>query len=162
MADQNNLELTKKMYATLCAALDERQWKYRRNDEEMAIEYIVNGDDIPMRFIIRFDAERTLVRFFSPLPLSVREDKRLEMAVALSIINNCLVAGCFELDMKDGELRFRVCNSFRDSVLSADVFLHLLQLGIDVVERYNDKLFMLATGVISLEKFVELYNEGKK
>lgn len=161
MADQNNLELTKRTYATLCAALDERQWKYRRNDEEMAIEYVVNGDDIPMRFFIRFDAERTIVRFISPLPLSVREDKRLEMAVALSMINDYLVAGCFEMDMNDGELRFRVSNSFRDSVLSGEAFLHLLQLGIQVVERYNDKLFMLATGVISLEKFVELYNEGK-
>ena len=161
MADQNNLELTKRMYATLCAALDERQWKYRRNDEEMSLEYIVNGDDIPMRFIVRFDAERTLARVFSPLPLSVREDKRLEMAVAVSMINNNLVAGCFDLDMDDGELRFRISNNFRDSVLSADAFLHLMQLGINVVEHYNDKLFMLATGVISLEKFVELIGEGE-
>ena len=161
MADRNNLELTKRTYATLCAALDERKWKYRRNDEEMAIEYIVNGNDLPMRFIIRFDGERAMARIYSPMSLTVCEDKRLEMAVALSMINNYLVAGCFEMDMSDGELRFRVTNSFRDSVLSADAFLHLLQLGINVVDNYNDKLFMLATGVISLEKFAELYNEGK-
>ena len=160
MADQNNLELTKRLYATLCAALDERRWKYRSNDEEMSIEYIVNGDDIPMRFIARFDAEHTLVRIFSPLPLSVREDKRLEMAVAVSMINNLLVVGCFDLDMEDGELRFRISNSFCDSAVSADAFLYLLQMGIDIVEHYNDKLFMLATGVISLEKFVELFNEN--
>lgn len=161
MADQNNLELTKRTYATLCAALDERQWKYRRNDEEMALEYIVEGDDMPMRFVIRFDGERALMRMFSPMPLSVREDKRLEVAVAVSMINYKLVVGCFDLDMNDGELRFRVSNSFRDSVLSPEVFLFLLSLGIQVVERYNDKLFMLATGVISLEKFIELIDAGR-
>ena len=162
MADQNYLELTKRTYATLCAALDERRWKYRRNDEEMSLEYIVNGDDIPMRFTVRFDGERAIARIFSPLPLTVSEDKRLEMTVALSMINNYLAIGCFELDMSDGELRFRISNNFRDSAVSADAFLHLLQVSIDIVERYNDKLFMLATGVISLEKFAELYNEGRQ
>lgn len=162
MADQHNLELTKKMYETMCAALDARQWKYRRNDEKMALEYLVNGEDLPMRFIIRFDAERTMVRFLSPMELTVKEDKRLEVAVAVSMINNRLADGCFDFDVTDGTLRFRVCNSFRDSVLSDEVFLYLLTLGIRVVERYNDKLFMLATGVISLEKFIELTAEGQK
>lgn len=162
MADQNNMALATRTYETLCAALDSRQWKYRRNDEEMAVEYIVNGDDIPMRFIFRIDAERAIVRLFSPMPLSVKEATRMDVAVAVSMINNRLVNGCFDFDVTDGELRFRVCNSFRDSLLGPEAFLYLLSMGIRVVEEYNDKLFMLATGVISLEKFIELFNESKK
>lgn len=160
MADQKNLELTKRTYDTLCATLAERQWKFRRDDEKLEIEYVVNGDDMPMRFFIRFDAERALMRVFSPMPLTVKEDKRLEMAVAISMINNRLADGCFEMDITDGELRFRVCSCFCDSVLSPEVFLYFVQMSIKVVEIYNDKLYMLATGMISLEKFVEIFNQN--
>lgn len=160
MADQQYLELTKKTYATLCATLEEHKWNFRRDDEKMEIEYGVNGDDMPMRFFIRFDADRALMRVFSPMPLAVKEDKRLEMAVAISMINNRLADGCFEMDITNGELRFRVCSCFCDSVLSPEVFLYFVQMSIKVVEIYNDKLYMLATGMISLEKFIEFFSEN--
>lgn len=162
MVDQNKLEPAKRTFETLCQALDSRQWKYRRNDEELSVEYIVNGEDMPMRFFFVINAEYSLVRLLSPMPLTVKESKRLDVAVAVSMINNRLLYGSFNFDVTDGELRFRLCNSFRDSVLGTDVFLHMIAVGNIVVERYNDKLFMLATGVISLEKFIELFNEETK
>lgn len=57
------------MYDTICAAIERREWKYQKDEERLVINFGVNGDDIPMQFIMVVDAERQLVRMMSPLCL---------------------------------------------------------------------------------------------
>ena len=158
MAEQNREQATR-TFETLCAALDGENWNYRRDDENLRVEYTVSGEDLPMSFLFSVDAEHTLVRLVSPMPLTVKEDKRLETTVAVSMINDKLVNGCFDFNILTGELSFRICNSFCVSVLGAEVFLYMLAVSIHTVDQFNDMLFMLATGVISMEKFMEMFGE---
>lgn len=158
MAEENR-NLAKQTYDTLCAALDGENWKYRRDDDNFVVEYSVGGEDLPMGFTCRVDAEHQLVRLLSPMPLTVKEEQRLDVAVAVSLINDKLVNGCFDFNLLNGELCFRMCNSFCDSVLGAEVFLYMLAVSIHTVEQFNDKLFMLATGAVTIEKFVDLLSE---
>lgn len=159
MADQNNLELAKRTFATLCEALDSQNWKYRRDDEKMTVEYTVKGEDLPMGFTFYCDAERQLVKLVSPLPLEVDESARLDMSLAISMVNDKLVNGCFDYDIVHGRVHFRVCNSFHDSVLSPQVFLYMLGVSIHTVDQFNEKLVPVAAGAISIERFIEILNE---
>ena len=83
------------------------------------------------------------------------------MAVALSLLNYRLAFGCFDLDMNDGELRFRMVNCYRGTPLSEEVFAMMLQTGHAIVEKYNDKLYTLAAGIISVEQFVTAVSEPR-
>jgi hypothetical protein len=86
------------------------------------------------------------------------EDKRVEGAIAVSVANYGLVDGSFDYDISDGEIRYRLTSSYRESILSDDLFEYMIMCAASTVDDYNDRFFMLAKGMIDVEKFVELEN----
>lgn len=155
MADQKNLELAKATFATLCQTLEENQWKYKKNEEKFSIECGARGDDLAIDIAIKVDVERQLVLLLSHLPFVVAEDKRLDMAIAVSVINNALVDGCFDYDVKSGHMFFRMTNSYMESKIGTDVFAYMLYGACTIVDEYNDKLLMLCKGMLSMEQFLK-------
>ena len=68
MADQKNLKRAKTVFNTICIALDNKDWKYEKNEDDLVITLLVSGDDLPMGIIIAVDADRQLIRLLSPIP----------------------------------------------------------------------------------------------
>ncbi len=158
MAD-NKLELARMTFDNVCKALDTIGFKYDKKEEEMKIECSARGDDLPMKLHFFVDAERSLVRVLSLLPFDTKEDKRVEMAVAVSMINDMLVDGSFDFDITEGSMFFRMTNSFIESVISHEVFIYMILCSLKTIDEYNDKLLMLSTGIIDLEKFTTVIAE---
>ena len=154
MADENKLATAQAAYKTLLKALDAIDWKYDKNDEKLRIDFSVKGDDLPMSFIMLIDVDRQLVRLMSFLPFNFPEDKRLEGAIATSFVNYKLADGSFDYDITDGETSFRLTSSFRNSLISESLLRYMVQCAIYTVDKYNDKLFMIAKGMLSLENFL--------
>ncbi len=154
MADQKFLEQAKITFSTLCQALDNNEWNYKKNEEKLTIECGAQGDDLPMDLTIKVDPDRMIVLLISHMPFVVQEDKRLEMAIAVSSINNNLVDGCFDYDVTTGHMFFRMTNSFLESKIGEDVFSYMLYCSCGTIDDFNDKLLMLAKGMISIEQFL--------
>jgi hypothetical protein len=154
MADKMNLELAKATFDTLCRTLDSHEWRYRVKEGELALTCGAQGDDLSMELNLEVDAGRTLVLLTSHLPYVVQEDKRLDVAVAVSAINNALVDGSFDYDVASGHTFFRMTNSFMGSTLGEEYFTYLLYCSCQTIDAYNDKLLMVAKGMISLEQFL--------
>lgn len=161
MADQIKMDAARIIFEALCSTLERAKVKFSRDDEKLRVDYTYKGDDLLMPFVFVVDPDREFVRLISPLAPRVKEEKRLDVAVALSLLNYRLAFGCFDLDMNDGELRFRMVNSFRDTRLSEEVFSMMVQTGYAIVEKYNDKLYALAAGILSLEQFVTAISEPR-
>lgn len=159
MSDDTKLMRAKQVYNAICAAMDKENWKYTKREEDLVIETGAQGDDLPMELNIHVDAQRQLIMLLSRLPYAIPEDKRLDIAVAVSIINNKLVHGCVDFDLAKGTLYFRMTNSFMDSILGADAFKYLLYCSCQTIDDFNDKLLMLSKGIIDIPKFMELYNK---
>ena len=87
------------------------------------------------------------------LPLTVFVDYTL-MAVCMA--NHGLVRGSFDYDISDGEIRYRLTAAYRDSVLGPDLFEYMIGAAASTVEAYNDRFFMLAKKMITIEKFIEM------
>ncbi|MBQ9950349.1 MAG: YbjN domain-containing protein [Clostridia bacterium] len=153
MSNSNQTELAHKVYNSLCAAIEELNWKYNKVDSTR-ISFEVRGDDLPMSFIIKIDEDRQLVRLFSPLPFKIKEDKMAEACVAVCTVNYKLTIGSFSLDISDGTLVFRVTNSFRSSVISEELLEHIINYSCAFVDKYNDKFLMLNSG-LSLADFLK-------
>lgn len=152
MAEQKQLALD--TFATLCQALDNNDWKYKKDEEKLIVECGAQGDDLPMEITIHVDAERQIVLLFSKLPFAIQEDKRLDVAIAVSAVNNALADGSFDYDVTNGRMYFRMTNSFMDSVLSEEVFAYMLYCSCKTIDDYNDKFLMLAKGMLDMEKFL--------
>lgn len=158
MADEKSLEQAQAVFQDFCRALDSQNWHYSKDESELRIECGARGDDLPMKLVIRVNPDIKLVTLISHIPFATPEDKRLDLAIAVSVVNNRLVDGCFDYDVKEGNMFFRMTNSFRDSSIGQDAFLYMIYCSCQTIDEYNDKFLMLAKGMISLEKFLELAN----
>lgn len=151
MSDEKKLKSARTVYKTMCDMLDEKDYKYEKHDDELFVRFIVTGDDLPMEFICAIDANRQLVRLLSLLPVKFGEDKRLEGAIAASRANYMIVDGSFDYDYRKGSMLFRLTSSFRDSLLSKDLFEYMIGVSTYTVDEYNDKFLMIAKGLMPVE-----------
>ena len=159
MESENKHELALFTFKALCNNLDSHHWKYEKDEEKLTIESVAQGEDLPMDITIKVDEERQLVLLFSHQPFVVPEDKRIDMAVAVSVVNNRLADGCFDFDVKNGHMFFRMVCSFQESILGDDLFSYLIFCSCQTIDEFNDKFMMLSTGLVSVEKFIEMVNQ---
>lgn len=154
MEEEMKLQTAKKVFDTACIMLDEKNLKFESNEEKLSIKCIMNGKDLPVEIMIHVDAQRQIVELISKMPFIVSEDKRIDLAVAVTVINDKLSNGCFDYDVKSGCLAFHVTNSFLDSELGRDALAYMFILTYKVADDYNDKLFMIAKDLLPLDKFM--------
>ncbi len=153
MADEKNLKLAKSVYNSLCEMLDEKNVRYDKQQDDLIISFITGGDDIPMQFLVKVDAERQLIRVLSPIPVTFGEEKRVEGAIATCHATYVLADGSFDYDFQTGKVLFRLTSSYMDSLISKNLFEYMIIIAIHTVDKYNDKFFMLAKGQMSIEEF---------
>ena len=145
-------------YATVIAMMDSDNLKYARDDENLRIELGFDTDDLEVKIKFVIDEERELVRIFSFLPFKFPEDKRIEGAVATCVANHGMVNGSFDYDFSDGELVFKLVNSYKGDSFSQEAAGYMLRTALGTVYNYNVRFFMLAKGMMTLSDFVDKEN----
>lgn len=162
MAEFKDLALAKATFETLCKTLDSHEWYYEKNEEKLSVNCSAKGDDFPVELEIEVDADRMLVMLISHLPFTIKEDKRLDAAIAISVVNNMMLDGCFDFDIRSGHIFFRMTNSFIESTLGQEYFTYLLFCACQTIDEYNDKFLMIEKGVISVEQFIASELDGQE
>ena len=155
MAEEMNMQKAKEVYDVLISMLENRNWKYEAHEEHLLIKSGIQGDDLPVSFIVVVNPRNQVVQFISAMPFKMPEEKRVDAAIAVCAANYGLVDGSFDYDLRDGEIRFRLTSSYRESTLSEDLFEYMILVSASTVDKYNDKFFMLSKGMIGVEKFLE-------
>ncbi len=140
--------------------LTEHDFHFESHDDDMVITLTVHGQDLPQPTIIDVDDDRKVIRILSPIPSHIPEDKRVDAAVAVSVANYGIVNGSFDFDMRDGEIRYRVAQSYMGVEVTEELIRYLLAVVFKTTDSYNDRFFMLGKGMITLEKFIELEEKG--
>ena len=146
----------KRVYATIIASMDAQNLKYTRNDEALRVDLTFSTDDLDVALRFFVDENRQLVRLLSFLPGSFPEEKRVEGAVATCIANHGMVDGSFDYDFSDGEIVFKLVNSYRDSDISTEVVAYMLRVALGMVDQYNDRFYDLARGKMTIKEFSDL------
>lgn len=156
MIDEKKVKRAKMVYDTLCKVLTDDGWNFKRDDENLVITTGAKGNDLPMDIIFIVDAKLQVISLYSPLQMKVPEDKRVDAAMAVAYVNCRLLNGCFDLDLADGEIRFRMVNSFTESILGEELFKYMTYVSCSAVDAYNEKFFALSSGVCDFGQFIDL------
>lgn len=154
MVEEKKIALAKQVYKTLCDAIDRMEWHYEKEEDGLIVHFAVNGDDIPMHFILIVDAERQLVRLMSPMPFKMSEAKRMEGAIATCVASYGLVDGSFDYDLADGTIVFRMTASFRESLVGEGLFQYMISCSCVKVDDYNDQFLAIDKGLLSITDFI--------
>ncbi len=158
MAEEMNMRKAYEVFSVLINMLDTRGWKYEMHEEDLLIKSGIKGDDLPIEFIVVVKPRNEVVQFLSALPFNMPEDKRVEGAIAVCAANYGIVDGSFDYDLTDGKILFRLTSSYRESKLSEDLFEYMIMVAASTVDNYNDKFFMLAKDMMTIQQFIEQEN----
>ena len=151
----DKLERATQLYQQLKDHLDAHGIKYTPHDNDQVITLTAQGEDFPIPLIIRVIGEIEILRISSPIPGNFPEDKRIDAAVAVATINDQLMIGTFTLDMNDGSVAYRICHNFHDNDISEEQIRYLITAMFKITDDFNDSLFLLSKGMITLDQFIE-------
>ncbi len=153
--EEKEMKQAKSVYETICNSLDARGWHYKREEDDLIIRCGARGEDLPMDMIFHVNARAQVVSLISPLPYKIKEEKRVEAALAICVANYGLINGSFDYDLSDGSIHFRVVSSYRESILGTELFDYMVGITVHTVDEYNDKFLMVSNGMMSFEQFLE-------
>ncbi|MGN1066274.1 MAG: hypothetical protein ACI4QH_00535, partial [Candidatus Fimimonas sp.] len=68
-----------RVFDTLCTMLDGIKWKYSADNEKLIVKTSAVGDDLPVNIVVFVDADRDIMYTKSKLPITVNQDKIVEM-----------------------------------------------------------------------------------
>ena len=155
MATDKEIRQAQMVYSTICDTLDDMNWTYDKDEENLDIYSGAGTDDYPIDIRINVSPSKALVTVLSEIAVDDNIDTRAAVSVGVSIINNRLVDGNFDYNMADGKMFFRITSSFKSSLLSKDVFDYMIYIACHTVDEYNDKLIPLSTGEWSFDEFLQ-------
>ena len=151
MADQKALDV----YAKLRATIDNIGWKYEFDESNLDVFFRLNGEDVPMTFIMVVDEKLEGIRLLSRIPFEFSEEKRVEGAIATCAASFGLIDGNFDYDIATGKIAFRMTTSYKDCEISEELIRFMVDFSAHIVERYNDLFLALNKGYITIEQFLE-------
>ena len=75
--------------------------------------------------------------------------------MAINEINKQLGIGSLDFDMETGGVLYNITNFFAGCTLDSDeIFMLLIHLPLEIVDKYNDKLLLLSLGAIDFQEFL--------
>ncbi len=124
------------LYETLVSYFEKDGWTFRRIDEHHAIEMPVAGEHGTFRLVAIADEERNILRFLTFVEGRVPEPRRRDIMEYLTRANYGLLLGNFEMDLGDGEVRFKCSVDLEGAPLSYALYQNLLYVSVGVADRY--------------------------
>lgn len=160
--DDAKLKQAKVVYKTLCEMLDDNDWKYDGDEEELCVETGVQGDDLPIPLSIRVDKELQSIIILSESQFVVPEKRRNAVAVAVSMANSLIAHGDFDYDYLKGRIVFRMTSGFSESLIGKTMLAYLVMAACHIIDTFNDKLLIVATNDMTLGEVINYMKGGNE
>ncbi len=140
--------------------LDGNDWHYEYIAEKSLIKMGINLKSKIKSARIFVDIRETFYLVYVFAPISGDKDNLGELCKYLTMANYALCNGNFELDMRDGEIRYKTyvnCDGLES--LSTEVIRDSIYAGCAMMDRYGDGIAALALGFSDAE--TEIKKAGK-
>jgi hypothetical protein len=124
--------------------LSRRQWPYEDRGQALATPVAGKNGSWVAFFEIRDADDQLLV--YSIIPFDVPEARRTEAALYLTRANFGLAIGNFELDVDDGEVRYKTSIDVEDAQILEALIDHLFLANVVTVDRYLNGLRAVIEG----------------
>lgn len=138
-------------------------WKYtilEEDQELLALTLSFKGRSGSWQCFAIVDEEKHWLRFYSILPVHVSENKRTEASEFIIRANYGLMLGNFEMDLADGEVRFKTSVDAEGGELSSTMIDNLLRSNLITMDRYFPGLMaVLYSDRPPAEIYEEIANE---
>ncbi len=125
-----------RLYDALVMFLQEDEWKFTPMAGETAALMTFNCENASYLCYARVREEQEQIMFYTIYPLRAPAERRAEVAEFVARVNYGLALGNMELDVGDGEVRFKMSADVGVAQFSLPLLRSLMQTGIATADRY--------------------------
>lgn len=137
------------------AFFDQDDWNYQPLDEAPHwLRMGFKGEDAEWRCYAQCDEEREIFCFYSVAPVKVSEEKRAAVMEFLTRANYGMLIGNFEIDLSDGEVRYKTSIDIEGTPLNHMLAKRLVYANVTTMDRYLRGVMAVAFGGVDPAKAV--------
>jgi hypothetical protein len=125
------------LFQVLYDALKQDGWEFEYDDKNELFRLEIRGINTEFICFIIVDEEQESLLCNTHIKLKIPFAKRLEVCNFMNRVNYELAIGNFEMDMDDGEIRFRTYLDSANSEPSREQILNLIWNGAQTFDTYH-------------------------
>ena len=133
------------------SALVDLQWKFGEDAERLTLLMGYGGRHGLYFCVLQVHPEHPLIAFYTHLQCRVPEEKQPTMTEYLARANYGLWLGNFEMDLRDGEIRYKTSLHLADGELTAEMLTALLRVNGDTLDRHLPGIMSVLWNDVSAE-----------
>lgn len=124
-------------YKALIDYIESKNFTHTANPQERKVTLTLNGKNANYRFVARITHDEEFLQVTAYYPFFVRDEKlRLSSAELITRANYCMPLGKFEMDLKDGEVRFHATHVIEGGILSQEMIERHMMTSYFTADRY--------------------------
>lgn len=141
--------------------LNSQDWQFTQVEGKNILLFGIGGKNGNFQCIADLIEDEKSFIFFSVFGANTPEIKRLDMLKLLNNLNYKLILGNFEMDLQNGDIRFKTSISFNHFELNQNFVEELILSNIVTMDNSLPSIIGLMFGEISVEKALELSMQEK-
>ena len=130
------LTTTTSLYAAMEQFFKEDQWPSLLLDGRTVLTMNFEGQNAKWTCYAQAREEQQQFIFYSLCPINAPTDKRAAVAEYLTRANYGLVIGNFEMDLEDGEIRYKTSFDCENIPLTSALFKNVVYPNVFMMDRY--------------------------
>lgn len=143
------------IYNAVVDYLTEYGWHFGVAQEDVALHFGCQGRNNLWQCLCIVDEDKGFVRFYSIAPVNVPEEYRGAVSEFLTRANYGLPLGNFEMDYRDGEVRFKTSIDVEGGELTSTMIENLLKSNLTTMDQYLPGLMQVLYGNVAPAAAVE-------
>lgn len=141
--------------------MDKDGWSYTQKDET-TLTTGFTGKNGSFRCLARVDEDRGLFIFYTACPQNAPEKKRQAISEFLTRANYGLLVGNFEMDFRDGEVRYKSCIVLKDRSLRPSLVEWMVYPNGLTMDKYFPGIMAIIHGNAAPEEAVSQIERGSE
>lgn len=154
-------DYSKQIANKLVSYMEEKEFRYEFNREEGILKFNFNIESNLGKVHFYLNIYSCFFVSYGCIEMRVKEAQRAEVAEFIARANYGLLFGNFELDMRDGEIRYKCTVDCEQCILSDEMLRTSIAIPIQMYEKYGDMLLKVMFGMMNAKEAVEIA-ESKK
>lgn len=143
------------IFDTMLEFFQAEDWKFEQLEGQPILRMGINGKNGKWACYAQAREEQEQFVFYSVSPMNAPEDRRLATAELLTRINYGLVVGNFEMDMRDGEIRYKTSVDVENDRISLPLIKNLVFINLQMMDRSLPALMSCMYGGLSPQQAAE-------
>jgi len=150
------------MYNTIIEFLKQENWQYSEIAEKDAIFFGVGGKHGNFQCIANINDEESKFSFYSICGSNAPSEKRKLVLELINDLNNNLDVGNFQIDLEDGEVRFKTGIFFQSLKTNIQIVENIILPNLMGMDMALPGIVGLMFGDMTVKQALDtIYNESK-